>query len=185
MTNYQLGKIYKIVCNTTGLTYYGSTCEPTLARRMVKHRSDFKRYFEGKKNIPLLTCFQILEKNNYVILFVEDFPCNNKRELTRREYYYILNNECVNKMYPTRTNIEYREQNKDIISVRNMNYRLKNKEKIKDNNKILTTCALCGIIHTNVNKSQHLKSKKHKQGIMLKTNQPFGNNSILLSLDII
>jgi hypothetical protein len=174
MPDYNLGKIYRVVCNTTGLTYYGSTTQETLARRMVKHRSDFKRFFEGKENMPLLTCYQVLENNNYVILLVEEFPCKNKQELERREYYHILNNECVNKMYPTRTNVEYREQNKDIISVRNMEYSLKNREKLRDNNKILTTCALCGITHTKVNKSQHLKSNKHKQGLILKANQPLG-----------
>ena len=42
MTDYQLGKIYRIVCNTTGLTYYGSTCEPTLARRLSGHVVNYK-----------------------------------------------------------------------------------------------------------------------------------------------
>lgn len=48
MVNYQLGKIYKIVDNVTGKIYIGSTCEPTLARRLVKHRSDYKRYLNEK-----------------------------------------------------------------------------------------------------------------------------------------
>ena len=38
MVNYQLGKIYKIVDNTNGNIYIGSTCEPTLARRLAKQR---------------------------------------------------------------------------------------------------------------------------------------------------
>ena len=36
MPDYSKGKIYKIVCNVTGLVYVGSTCEPTLARRLAK-----------------------------------------------------------------------------------------------------------------------------------------------------
>ena len=35
--NFQEAKIYRIVCNVTGLQYYGATCEPTLARRLSKH----------------------------------------------------------------------------------------------------------------------------------------------------
>ena len=36
VVNYQLGKIYKIVDNTNGNIYIGSTCETTLARRLNK-----------------------------------------------------------------------------------------------------------------------------------------------------
>jgi hypothetical protein len=51
---------------------------------------------------------------------------------------------------------------------------LKNKEKLRDFNKILITCALCGITHTKINKSQHLKSDKPKKRLILKANQPLG-----------
>eukprot|EP01040_Poterioochromonas_malhamensis_P000307 gene307-329_t len=36
--NYQLGKIYRIHCNVTNKDYYGSSAEPTLARRLAGHR---------------------------------------------------------------------------------------------------------------------------------------------------
>ena len=42
MIDYSKGKIYKIVCNNTGLIYIGSTCEPTLARRLAKHVGNYK-----------------------------------------------------------------------------------------------------------------------------------------------
>ncbi len=48
MPDYKLGKIYKIVCNITGKVYYGSTCEPTLARRLAKHAGNYKRWSQGK-----------------------------------------------------------------------------------------------------------------------------------------
>ena len=44
MVNYQLGKIYKIVCNITDECYVGSTCQPTLAHRLTKHVSAYKRF---------------------------------------------------------------------------------------------------------------------------------------------
>ena len=40
MVNYQLGKIYKIVDLDSNKCYVGSTCEPTLARRLANHVSD-------------------------------------------------------------------------------------------------------------------------------------------------
>jgi hypothetical protein len=95
MTDYQKGKIYKIVCNTTSLTYYGSTCEPTLARRLAGHVGLFRGFKKGK-NIRAMTSIKVLEGDDYTIVLVEIFPCDSKMELHQRERYFIENNECVN-----------------------------------------------------------------------------------------
>jgi hypothetical protein len=145
MTDYKQGKIYRIVCNITGLTYYGSTCEPTLARRLAKHVGDFKHFKEGKtKNY--LTSFEVLKGGNYTIVLVELFSCDTKMELHQKERYYIENDDCVNKNIPTRTqaeyyvdnrtqlleyHVKYQEENKEKIRVYKAEYALKNKEKIK------------------------------------------------------
>ena len=50
MTNYKQAKIYKIVCNKTGLVYVGDTCKLLLCQRLTKHVSDYKRYLNGKTN---------------------------------------------------------------------------------------------------------------------------------------
>jgi hypothetical protein len=126
MTNYQLGKIYKIVCNTTGLTYYGSTCEPTLARRLAGHIGNYNKWKNGKK-VSNITSHQIFEIGDYEIVLVESFPCNNKMELHQRERYHIENNDCINKVIPTRTREEYNLDNPN----RNIDYYLKNKENNK------------------------------------------------------
>jgi hypothetical protein len=122
MTNYQLGKIYKIVCNTTGLTYYGSTCEPTLARRLAGHRSKYEK--------KLCSSHQVLESNNYDIVLVENFPSDNKMELHKRERYYIENNDCINKSLPTRTDKEYSFDNREKISANGVQWRLDNRDKV-------------------------------------------------------
>ena len=49
MPNYQLGKIYKIVDNTNNNIYVGSTCEPTLARRLSSHVRDYHVWKNGKR----------------------------------------------------------------------------------------------------------------------------------------
>ena len=41
MVNYQNGKIYRIVCNTTDEVYIGSTVI-TLSKRLAKHNSDYR-----------------------------------------------------------------------------------------------------------------------------------------------
>jgi hypothetical protein len=127
MTNYQLGKIYKIVCNTTGLTYYGSTCEPTLARRLAGHVGKFNSYKNGTLKTKLSN-YEIIEKNDYTIVLVELFPSEDKMGLQKRERYSIENNDCVNKCIPTRTEAEWRLENSDY----GVNYRINNKEKISN-----------------------------------------------------
>jgi hypothetical protein len=123
MTNYQLGKIYKIVCNRTGSTYYGSTCEPTLARRLAGHKGSYRKWKNGKK-ISNISSHQIFEIDDYVIVLVELFPCNIRMELHQRERYHIENNDCVNKVIPTRTREEYNLSNPN----RNIEYYAKNKD---------------------------------------------------------
>jgi hypothetical protein len=69
MVNYQLGKIYKIVDNTNGNVYIGSTCEPSLARRLSTHMQDYKRYLMGIK--PFITSCKIFANNDYNIILIE------------------------------------------------------------------------------------------------------------------
>ena len=47
MNKYQNGKIYKIVDVGYNKCYIGSTCE-ALSQRMARHRSNYKRYLQGK-----------------------------------------------------------------------------------------------------------------------------------------
>ena len=125
MINYQNGKIYKLVCNTTGLVYFGSTCEPTLARRLAGHTKDYKR---GIK----ISSTKIIENGNYGIFLVETYPCNSRDELNMRERFYIENNECVNKMIPIRTKEEKTLRIKEYNAKHHPLFYEKNKEKISE-----------------------------------------------------
>ena len=126
MVNYQLGKIYKIVDNTNGDIYIGSTCEPTLSRRLANHICDYKKYLEGKKEN--ITSFQIFDNNNYDIILIENYPCERKDELHARERYYIESLKCVNKQFPGRTQKEYREVNKEDKKQYDDNIEMKTKK---------------------------------------------------------
>ena len=62
-----------------------------------------------------MTSYQIFEQDdidNVKIILIEELSCNNKTELQRQERHYIESRECVNKNRPTRTDKEYREDNK-------------------------------------------------------------------------
>jgi hypothetical protein len=130
VVNYQLGKIYKIVCNETGLIYVGSTCEPTLAKRLTKHRNDYKCWLNDKKRY--MTSYKILEKGNYNIILIEDYPCDRREQLLAKERKYIEEIDCVNKFIPTRTQKEYYKANTDEIKEKSKIYYEANAEKIKE-----------------------------------------------------
>jgi hypothetical protein len=86
LERYQNGKIYKIVCNITGKQYIGSTCK-TLSQRLSGHKSDYKRFNEGKSGNT--KSFDILKEEDYDIVLIEVYPCNTKDELHKRERHYI------------------------------------------------------------------------------------------------
>jgi len=125
MVNYQLSKIYRIVCNETGEQYIGATCQKKLCTRLAQHVS--------KKNC---SSKGILERGNYSMLLIESYPCSSKDELHQRERYYIESLECVNKNIPTRTKKEWRQDNKADISEKQKIYRQDNKAEISEKQKI-------------------------------------------------
>lgn len=161
MVNYQEAKIYKIINDEMeGLVYYGSTCN-TFAKRLSTH----------KKNRDC-TSRVLFEYGKPQMILVEKYPCNDKMELKQRERYYIENNECVNKCIPNRTQKEYKEDNKEQISLQKKEYYQDNREQFllqqkeyRENNKEQinkkTECD-CGGKYTHNHKARHLKSKKHQ-----------------------
>lgn len=145
--DYSKGKIYRLVCNITDQTYYGSTIQ-TLSQRLANHRNDQKEWLNGTGNY--MTSFEILKGNDYNIIWIENYPCEDKEQLEARERYFIENNECVNKNIPNRTKKEYYEDNKEVLLEkqkqkyeenkemflsRRKEYRDQNKDKIYEINK--------------------------------------------------
>ena len=47
MVNYSNVKIYKVVCYETGKEYIGSTCAPSLSRRLSEHIRKYKLPLDG------------------------------------------------------------------------------------------------------------------------------------------
>jgi len=126
MPDYSRARIYKIVCDTSGEVYYGSTIQ-SLSMRLTGHRQDARRDRCSSK--------QIIDRGNYSIVLVEEYPCENKEQLCRRERYYIENNECVNKQVPTRTKKQYHQDNKAWKAEYDKNYVENNKDWKVEKNK--------------------------------------------------
>jgi hypothetical protein len=120
MVNYKNGKIYKLVAGD--YVYIGSTTQK-LCVRLAGHK--IKNYN---------TTARILFESGYdvKIILIEDFPCENKDELTAREYYHIQNNECVNR---TKRSLKTMTDD-ELINVRREKYK-KNAEKNKALKKLI------------------------------------------------
>ena len=123
MPNYENGKIYKIVCNITGDVYIGATTQK-LSQRLTQHVSS------SKKTLRPLKSRDLILRGDYQIVLIENYSCNSKEELERKEREHIEANICVNRYMPTRTIKEWCDANKETLSIKNKEYRNTNKEVI-------------------------------------------------------
>ena len=134
MVNYQNGKIYTIRSFQTDDIYIGSTCNP-LYKRFYKHKINYKLWKENKTHYT--SSFELLQYDDAYIELLEEYKCNTKQELNRKEGEIIRKTEnCVNKQIAGRTSKEYLkeyyEDNKEHYKENNKKYREKNKEYQKE-----------------------------------------------------
>ena len=136
---YANGKIYTIRCHSEPeLVYVGSTCLP-LSKRFYAHKSSYEGFQKGMHN-SLTTSFDIVQYADCYIELYEEYPCDNKQQLSKREGEVIRSLQCVNKCIAGRTlkeyNKEYYEQNKDNLLEQYKRYRKQNREIILEKQKI-------------------------------------------------
>ena len=166
MVNYQNGKIYKIINEDHKIIYIGSTAEYRLSTRYAKHK---------------------LKAPNHKIILIENYACNNREELRKREQEVIeehtnllneiraYNSEEYIKEYFIKKNKEWYENNIDFKKEYDKNYRennrieinkkaLKkyydNKNEINEKNRQIVNCPFCNIEITRNCLSRHKKQNK-------------------------
>ena len=167
MSDYKQGKIYKIVDLTTeNNIYVGSTCQ-TLEKRLSGHVNDFK-YYTMNNNNNYITSYEVLKNGNYEILLIENYPCDSKYELLKKERYFIETMNCVNQIIPTRTKKEWIDANRhnQTICECGMRYTTKNKkDHLKTKQHIFffepKIYCICGLCYAHSNKCDHFKSRPH------------------------
>jgi hypothetical protein len=105
LNKYQNGKIYTIRSPYTEFYYIGSTCQP-LSKRFYEHRINYDRYFKKYGSYPRkkhwITSFHIFQQGECYIELLENYACNNRDELIRREGELIRLNKdkIINKNDP-------------------------------------------------------------------------------------
>ena len=154
---FENSKVYKIVDNTTGLIYVGSTTQE-LNVRLSKHKSDYKRYLVG--NYHFVTSFKVLENNDFDIHLIRSYEFDNNIDLLAKEGYYVKKLNCVNKNIAGRTGAEYYLENKVELVAKQKIYADKNRAIINIKQNTVCICA-CGCNYTKRNKAEHQKTKKH------------------------
>lgn len=155
---------------------------------MVKHRSDRKGY---KQDRPLYTKMNDLGIINFYIELIEECPCDNLKQLRKREGHFIREICTLNKIVAGRSDKEYREdntdrlrelrqiwendnaeslkekskeyyqQNKDSLSDKWKIYREEHQDRIKERKEQMFTCE-CGISLQENSKYKHIRSKFHQ-----------------------
>ena len=172
---YKRGKIYCLRSHHTDMVYIGSTIQG-LAERKGGHKSNYKKWL--KRTFPYTTSFEIIKYDDAYIELVENYPCESKSELERREGEIMRETEnCCNRYIAGRTIAEYRTDNKDKKAIYNSEYYAKNKDKfaermveyyVKNKDKIAEKAkekvqCECGSEIRKSDLVRHKKSKKHQK----------------------
>jgi hypothetical protein len=110
--DYNKAKIYTIKHKTNSeLTYVGSTIQ-SLAERLRDH----KKHSKDKEKYPNHRLYSIIEDwNDWEIKIYEEFPCDNKKELLKREGEIIREIGTLNRCISGRTLKEYYYDNREQI----------------------------------------------------------------------
>ena len=128
---YSKGKIYKICDTAETMVYIGSTIQ-MLSKRFYKHK--VTSHYEHD-NCTSKKIFESFDLRDIKIYFVENFPCESKYELERREGEIIKSTVCINKYVAGRTVKEWKDENKEKIAEYQTeyqkDYRIDNKEDLK------------------------------------------------------
>ena len=172
--DYSKGFIYKIVCKdiTISNIYVGSSTD--WVKRKSQHKSTCNN--ENDRHYKIYF-YQFMRShggwNNWTMLKICNYPCNNKFELCNEERYYMeLLQSDLNKQKPQQTLYE----NDDLLTdtenkkAYDKQYRLANEILIKDKKNAKHVC-LCGGRYNHSCKAKHESSLKHKNYIILKGDQ--------------
>ena len=183
MPDYNNSKIYTVRCKVdNSLIYVGSTTQP-LSKRMVEHRSKHNKENSDNYTKPLYIKMRELGIENFYIELYEDYPCERKEQLEKREgeitreignlnkviagIQWRKNKKENDKKYYDENKLEiqqkhkiYRQENKSLLNQLSKQYYIKNRLKIIEEGKKEYACS-CGCIIRSDGINQHLKTQKH------------------------
>jgi hypothetical protein len=178
MPKYSKSIIYRIVCKDLSVTdcYVGSTTN--FKRRRGAHKCRCNNPNDKAHNLMI---YKFIREHggweNWDMIMVEEFPCDNKLQLHKREREVIEQlTPTLNSEIPSRTQKEYREDNKEKIKEfgkqyyqdnkqkilqQRKQYELDNKQKIKERECKKIECPICKCMVKKYQFKRHTKTTKH------------------------
>ncbi len=132
---YKNGKIYTIrYKNDESLIYVGSTVQP-LFKRWFEHKRRVKNEKSKEYNYFLYQKMRETNIEDWCIELYEEFSCENKEQLNKREGEIIREIGTLNKCISGRSKKEHYEDNRNKILVNNKKKYEVNKDKILEKSK--------------------------------------------------
>ena len=130
-----------IVCKDLSVDYVYVGQTTNLFNRRSTHKSRCNNEKDKKYHYPV---YQKIRENggweNFVVVEIEKFPCKDYNEAASRERFFIeqfsLQNNTLNKVIPTRTDKEWRNDNIDRLLEKEKIYRDNTKQIRSDKMKI-------------------------------------------------
>lgn len=95
MVNFNNGKIYAVYSPSSDKCYIGSTVQP-LKQRLYKHQSRYRCQKDNPSRY--VSSMEIVKHGDSKIILLENFPCDNGKQLEIREWLISL-------QYPNRVNM--------------------------------------------------------------------------------
>tara|TARA_Y100000361_G_C11001808_1_gene259692 strand:- start:120 stop:575 length:456 start_codon:yes stop_codon:yes gene_type:complete len=136
------GYIYYILDLTNADMYIGACWKSAYSSRKSIHKNKNNNDCCSKK---------IIKNNNYIFEILEENNFIDRKELHKREQYYMDNNICINeqnaygrnmkKKY--KSNKDWKKNNKEKVSNQAKIYYQKNKERIAENQRIRINVKRC------------------------------------------
>lgn len=127
MTDYK-GKIYKIHSAHLNKCYIGSTKKP-LAYRFEQHKMAFQKYV--RDNTQWKSVFEVLLDSNATIELIEDYSCEDRKALCKREGHFIKTMTCCNKNIAGRSPAQWRIDNCERLREYRKRWAENNKERVQ------------------------------------------------------
>ena len=115
--------IYKIVCKDIDIKdcYVGSTTD------FIRRRYEHKKHVVNNTERSNYYIYEFIKQNNgwdnFEMIEVEKYNAVDKLDALKRERYWLEElRATLNKLIPSRTDKEYRENNKDRIKEKDKEY---------------------------------------------------------------
>jgi hypothetical protein len=135
------GFVYEIVYNENNdIRYIGSSCRKNPKDRLYSHRSDYKRWLNGKRGrVSIYPFFKEYGFENFQFNVLKKYKISDKKHILAYEQLYINRLECVNQqdafgilavVKNAQQKKQYYEANKEKIAQYQQQYRETNREEI-------------------------------------------------------